>query len=404
MPSQVVSFFGLLMMIAIAWLMSYNRGSIRWRPVIWGVLLQFGIAAAIFHVPHVYSVFSYMGQGVAWVVEKVDVGAAFVFGETYYEHFFAFSVCSTIIFFSALTSLLYYLNIIPKVVVAFSWAMRKTMGISGAETLSASANVFVGQTEAPLFIKPYIGNMTKSQLFCVMVGGFTTIAMGVMGAFIKMGIDPTHLMIACVISAPAAIALAKVIYPETEEVSDEASMKIPESGENPFDAIVNGTETGLQLALRVGAILIVFVTMLAIINGILKPAGEEVGTAAGGASYVWSLEAAFGKIFQPFAFMMGVEAGECEKVGQLLGLKMAANEFIAYQQLSEMELSPRSTMISTFALCGFANFASMGIQIFGIGLLAPKQRPQLAKMSLWAMLTGTLACYMTACVAGVLHS
>ena len=317
---------------------------------------------------------------------------------------FAFGVLPTIIFFSALMSILYYLGVMQMVVRFFAIIMQKTLGTSGAETLSAAANIFVGQTEAPLVIKPYVNDMTLSELNVVMVGGFATIAGGVLAAYVGFGIDAGHLMTASVISAPAALMIAKIMQPETE-VPRTAGGSALETEKtkcvNVIEAAAEGASSGLMLALNVGAMLIAFVALVAMCNGFIGWAGGYV--VGEEAAKSWTLERGFGYLFAPFAWLMGIPADECLKSGEILGTKTVINEFVAYLSLGDTKgLSPRTVTILTYALCGFANFSSIGIQLGGIGGIAPERRGDLAKLGLRAMLGGTLAAFMTACIAGVL--
>lgn len=334
---------------------------------------------------------------------------------------FAIRVAPTIIFFSAFISVLYYLGIIQKVIVAIAFVMRKTMGTSGAETLSVSANIFVGQTEAPFLIKPFLDRMTFSEVNAVMVGGFATIAGGVLAAYIGMGISPTHLIVASVMSAPAAMVMAKLMVPETEHSETAGDAKLPEVqvGDNLIDAAARGTTDGLKLAANVMAMLIAFISLIAVADWILGAVdaridgdwlGGEAFAVGGGMEFKgWfpgSLRTIFGTVFAPIAWIMGVPWGEAAGVGHLLGTKICVNEFVAYAELSKAigvhQLSERSIVIATYALCGFANFSSIGIQIGGIAAICPGKRAELAKLGLRAMFGGAFASWMTATVAGML--
>jgi len=334
---------------------------------------------------------------------------------------FAFRVAPTIIFFSAFISVLYYLGVIQKIIAGIAFVMRKTMGTSGAETLSVSANIFVGQTEAPFLIKPFLDKMTYSEVNAVMVGGFATIAGGVLAAYIGMGISPTHLIVASVMSAPAALVMAKLLVPETEHSETAGDAKLPKIhvGENLVDAAARGTTDGLKLALNVMAMLIAFIALIALVDWILggidavvdgRWLGGEAFAVGSGVEYKgWfpgSLRTLFGTVFAPLAWVMGVSWAEAAEVGNLLGTKICVNEFVAYAELSKLigsgRLSERSIVIATYALCGFANFASVGIQIGGISALSPSRRADLAKLGLRAMFGGAFASWMTATVAGLL--
>jgi CNT family concentrative nucleoside transporter len=323
-------------------------------------------------------------------------------------------VLPTIIFFSALMSIFYYFGIIQWIVGLFSRLMQVTLGTSGAETLSSAANVFVGQTEAPLVIRAYIGSMTISELNAIMVGGFATMAGGVLAAYVGMGISARDLLSASVMAAPAGLMIAKVLQPEVDEPKTLGGVKIDvkDPSANVLEAVANGTVGGLQLALNVGAMLLVFMSLIALVNLILGWAGGQFGYVTGegdALKYTWTLEGLLGWVFQPLAWLLGIPWSECQNAGELLGLKMATNEFVAYLRLSEwsrpddfVELSERSQKIMTFALCGFANFSSIGIQLGGIGGIAPERRADLARLGLRAMLGGTLVAFINACVANIM--
>lgn len=321
---------------------------------------------------------------------------------------FAFGILPTIIFFSSLMSILYHLGVMQWVVTVFAKIMQKSLGTSGAESLSAAANIFVGQTEAPLVIRPFVGSLTQSELMAVMVGGFATIAGGVMAAYVSMGINAGHLVTASVISAPAALLIAKVLIPETESPNTLGRVQIivERQSVNVLDAAATGAADGLKLALNVGAMLIAFLALIAMLDATISWVGTWFGYVQDRA---WSLANVLGTLFCPLAWLMGIESKDCFRAGELLGLKMAANEFVAYDQLgqwvksdSNVQLSERTVRILTYALCGFANFGSIGIQIGGIGGIAPNRRSDLARIGLKAMIGGTLAAFMTACIAGVL--
>lgn len=403
-------------MIGLAWLMSSHKDRFPVRIVLSGLLLQFVFAFLILKRPEGRWVFEQVDHIFVGLLNCVDEGAEFLFGENFAEHFFAFRVLPTIIFFSAFMSIFYYYGIIQKVVGLLAILMQKTLGTSGAETLSSAANIFVGQTEAPLVIRPYISSMTISELNAVMVGGFATMAGGVLGALSAMGINAGHLLAASVISAPGALLLSKVMQPEVDQPKTSGSVKIDvdDSSVNVLEAISKGTTGGLQLALNVGAMLIVFLALIAVVNGVLGWAGELAGYVDAEGNATWSLQAILGYLFYPIAWLIGIEAADCGRAAELMGLKMATNEFVAYGTLAEWApitedgtvgtevVSERTREIMTYALCGFANFSSIGIQLGGIGGIAPDRRADLAKLGLRAMLGGTLAAFMTACVASLL--
>ncbi|MEM6655889.1 MAG: nucleoside transporter C-terminal domain-containing protein, partial [Planctomycetota bacterium] len=310
-----------------------------------------------------------------------------------------------IIFFSSLMSILYHIGLMQLIVGALSWVMRRTLGTSGAETLSAAANVFVGQTEAPLVIRPYVGRMTMSELMVVMVGGFATIAGGVFAIYVSLGANAGHLLTASVISAPASLLIAKVMQPEVDEPDTaESGVQTDERpAGNVLEAAADGVTAGLQLALNVGAMLIAFVALVAMLNAIATAVGGWFGFDG---EKAWTLQAGLGYLFAPLAWTMGIEWADCLVAGKMLGEKIVLNEFFAYLSLGDAikneSISPRSITIMTYALCGFANLSSIGIQLGGIGALAPDRRSDLAKLGFRAMLGGSLAAFMTACVAGIL--
>ena len=410
------SLLGLVVIIALAWVMSSHKGKFPWRIVLSGLALQFVFAILILKTPYGKWVFEQIDHVFVGLLNSVDEGARFMFGENFTDHFFAFRVLPTIIFFSAFMSIFYYLGVIQKVVGVLAIVMQKTLGTSGAETLSAAANIFVGQTEAPLVIRPYISTMTKSELNAVMVGGFATMAGGVLGALSAMGINAGHLLSASVISAPGALLLAKVMQPEvdTPKTSGHVSVDVDDSSVNVLEAIAKGTTGGLQLALNVGAMLIVFLALISVINGLLGWAAELAGQVDADGNPYWSMQALLGYLFYPLAWLIGIETADCGRAAELMGMKMATNEFVAYRTLSEWTpidadgnisaamISIRTRQIMTYALCGFANFSSIGIQLGGIGGIAPERSADLAQLGLRAMLGGTMAAFMTACIASLL--
>ncbi len=407
---RIISLLGLVVMMGLAWAMSEHKKQVSFRVVWGGLLLQLVLAVFILKTSIGAAIFQSIGDFFTATLGFVDAGTSLVFGEEYLHHFFAFKVLPTIIFFSSLMSILYYLGIIQKVVEAFAYVMRRTLGTSGSETLSAAANIFVGQTEAPLMVRPYISSMTKSELMALMVGGFATIAGGVLVAYVGMGIDAGHLVAASVISAPAALLISKLMIPETEQsmTRGHVELSVDEKHVNVVDAATKGALDGMKLTLNVVAMLIAFLALVALVDAVLGLIGEWVG-ALFGYNWHWSLAALFGYVFAPFAFLLGIPWSDCFYAGELLGKKMVLNEFIAYAQMMEWSqpdsgvvLSERSTLILTYALCGFANFGSVGIQIGGIGGIAPERRAELAMIGIRAMIGGTLAMMMTACVAGIL--
>jgi CNT family concentrative nucleoside transporter len=384
------------------------------RIIAGGLLLQFAFAAIILRTTYGSQFFDLVDKGFTTLLSCVGAGSQFVFGEGFAEHFFAFKVLPTIIFFSAFMSIFYYYGVMQFIVSLFARLMQVTLGTSGAETLSAAANIFVGQTEAPLVIRPYIPTMTISELNAIMIGGFATMAGGVLAAYVDMGISAKHLLSASVMAAPAGLMIAKILQPEVDEPKTLGHVKIDvkDPSANVLEAVANGAVGGLQLALNVGAMLIVFLALIALVNLILGWIGAQFGYVSGegdNVQYLWSLNAALGWLFQPFAWLMGIEWKDCPRAGELLGLKMAANEFIAYGRLAEwskegatVEIAERTRQIMTYALCGFANFSSIGIQLGGIGGIAPERRGDLARLGFRAMLGGTLVAFINACVAAIM--
>lgn len=418
---RAVSFLGLLVMVALAWLMSSHRRKVSPRIIVGGLFLQVLFAVLILKTQSGRAVFDGLGDFFKNVLGYVDEGSAFLFdifpreGEadgfppqyTLWRSF-AFGILPTIIFFSSLMSILYHLGVMQLVVQGFALIMRKTLGTSGAETLSAAANVFIGQTEAPLVIRPYVNEMTLSELNVVMVGGFATIAGGVLAAYVGFGIDAGHLITASVISAPAALMIAKIMQPETEESKTAGDVRVTTEKTrcvNVVEAAAEGAAAGLHLALNVGAMLIAFVALVAMANAMIGWVGGLIAEyGAYEPARNWTLQLAFGYLFAPFAWLMGIPWNECLKSGEILGTRTVVNEFVAYIDLANQQdgLSPRTVAILTYALCGFANFSSIGIQLGGIGGIAPDRRTDLARLGLRAMIGGTLAAFMTACIAGLL--
>lgn len=419
---------GIVAFIGIAWCFSANRRAIPWRLVLTGLALQVVFGLLVLRVDAVRTVVDAVGRFFVRILDFNEAGARFLFGNLLdasqsWGFLFAFKVLPTIVFFSAFTSLLFYLGILQRIVFVFAWVMSKTMKLSGAESLSASANIFLGQTEAPLLIKPYLATMTRSELLAVMVGGMATIAGAVMVAYIGMLGGPTeagqvlfakHLLTASVLSAPAALLTAKILEPQTEEIN--RSIEIPQEkiGTNVLEAIANGTTDGLKLAINVGAMLLVFTALIAFVNWVLSAGvgswsglNAWIAQSTGGRYTDFSLQYVMGLVFAPLAWLMGIEGGQLMLAGQIIGEKTILNEFYAYGTLGKLKESgalgdPRTQIILTYALCGFSNVASIGILIGGIGSLAPNQRPVLARLGVKALLGGSIACFLTACVAAML--
>jgi len=427
------SLLGLFVLTGLAWALSVNRASIDWRVVIWGLSLQLLFATLILKTPVGDGIFFAMNAAVVALLGFTLDGARFIFGNLVLDTvpvgtgtvgqgdftaipgqvantgaFFAFNVLPTIIFFSSLMTVLYHLGVMQKAVKGFAWIMQRTMRTSGAETLSAAGNIFVGMTEAPLLIKPFVERMTMSELMAVMTGGFATVAGGVLAAYVLMLVAffpdvAGHLMAASVMSAPAALVVAKLMYPETgqPETSGTLEIQVERRDANVVDAAARGASEGLQLALNVGAMLLAFVALIAMCNGILAWLGGLVGWEGA------SLELILGWLLAPLAWLMGVPWVDAPVVASLLGVKTVLNEFFAYLQLASTlggggGLQPRSIVIATYALSGFANFASIAIQLGGIGGIAPSRRQDLSRIGLRAMIGGSIAAFMTASVAGML--
>ena len=419
-------FLGLSVMIGICYAISTSRKSVDWRLVGMGLGLQIILAFLMLKVSFIREIFRFIVNFFVMMISATEESAQFLFGdlaEAGGPFGFAFYVLPTIVFFSALSSLLYYLGILQKVVYGFAWLMNKTMKLSGAESLAAAANVFIGQTEAPLVVKPYLERMTRSEIMCLMTGGMATIAGGVFGAYMAMlGGDTIegkqlfgmHLLTASIISAPAAIVAAKVIYPETDREKIDTEINIPrtEAGSNVLDSLSTGTTDGVKLAVNVGAMLLAFMAFIYLANGIFFQIGEwtninaSIITRSNGAYDGFTLQYVFGILFSPIAWLLGVPGSDMIAVGQMLGEKTILNEFFAYVTLTDMKnmglLTDKSIIIGTYALCGFANFASIGIQIGGIGAIAPGQRKTLTELGIRALVGGTIACFLTAIIAGVL--
>ncbi|MGB5520950.1 MAG: nucleoside transporter C-terminal domain-containing protein [Polyangiales bacterium] len=417
---RLISLFGLFAMVAIAWLFSKHRKRVPWRVIAWGIGLQVSFGVLVMKTDLGLRLFSILNDLVLALLGFTAEGTEFVFGDFASEKFtLAINVLPTLIFFSSLMTILYYLGIMQRLVGVFAWIMRRTMKTSGPETLSVAANTFVGQTEAPLMIAPFIGKMTMSELTVVMTGGFATVAGGVLAAYVGLlkGVFPDiagHLIAATVMSAPAALVIAKVMWPETEEreIEVDFAMEIDSPDANVIDAAARGAYEGMKLALNVGAMLLAFIALIAFGNALLGlPFGlynDWMGLEGAAAVTPLTFQQILGWLFWPFAFLIGVPVAECATVGTLLGEKIVLTEFIAYLHLYESlsegaaQLSHRTVVIASYALCGFANFGSIGIQIGGIGGIAPERRHDLARLGLRAMFGGMLASLMTAAVAGML--
>jgi len=416
--------FGLAVLIGITWLFSDNKRAVDWKLVATGITLQIAFAALVILVPGGRDVFDALGQGFVKVLSFVNEGSSFIFGSlmdtSNYGFIFAFQVLPTIIFFSALMGVMYHLNIMQAIVRVMAWSITKVMRVSGAETTSVCASVFIGQTEAPLTVRPYIARMTQSELLTMMIGGMAHIAGGVLAAYVGMlgGGDPVqqafyakHLLAASIMAAPATLVVAKLLIPETGTplTRGTVKMEVEKTSSNIIDAAAAGAGDGLKLALNIGAMLLAFIALIALLNAPLTWFGEYTGLAAA-IGKPTDLSTIFGYLLAPIAWVIGTPWVDATTVGSLIGQKVVINEFVAYTELSKivngqvpgMSLSDEGRLIATYALCGFANFSSIAIQIGGIGGLAPERRHDLAKFGLRAVLGGTIATFMTATIAGVL--
>ena len=421
---------GMLVFIGICYLLSKKRRHINWSTVFMALLMQIILALLILKVPFINTVFDWLASVFVSILQFTQYGSQFLFGDLVtrtdsFGYIFAIQVLPTIIFFSALSSILYYFGLLQLVVKGMAWVMTRTLKLSGPESLSTAGNVFLGQTEAPLLVRPYIEKMTRSEILCIMTGGMASIAGGVFAAYIGFlgGDDPVakvyfakHLLTASIISAPAAIMACKILLPETEKVHTEGSVElIASDANNLLDAISQGTTDGLKLAVNVGVMLLVFTALIYLANGILMRVGEFgnlnewVRFATDGKYEGFNFTFLLGLLFSPMAWLLGTPSQDIMLIGQLLGQKTVINEFVAYAELNNIKksgitLDPKSLIIATYALCGFANFASIGIQIGGISVMAPNQRKNLTELGVYALIGGTIACFFTAIIAGVVYS
>ena len=427
LQSVLRGLLGLFFLLAIAIACSADRKNIAWKTVGIGLLIQLMLAIGILRVGWIQSIFEAMGKLFVSILDFTNAGSIFLFGDLMnadsYGFIFVFQILPTIVFFAALTSLLFYLGVIQVVVKFLALALTKVLKISGAESLSVIGNIFLGQTEAPLMIKAYLERMNKSEILLVMIGGMATVAGGVLAAYIGFlgGNDPVmrlefakHLLAASVMAAPGAIVIAKILYPQIEPINNEVSVSLDNIGSNALDAISNGTVEGIKLATTIGGMLLVFVALIAMCNGILGWVGDWTTLndwfAANTIYEGFSLEAILGLLFAPLMWIMGVPSADIMPMGQLLGIKLAASEFVGYVQLAELKdpvniihlQYQKSIIMATYMLCGFANFASIGIQIGGIGSLAPGQRKVLSQFGIRALIGGTLASLISAVIAGAI--
>ena len=404
---------GIAVFLALAYLFSTNRKAIRLKTVLWGLGLQLTFAIFVLRFESGRALFAYLGAAANKLLSFAFFGSEFVFGDlgkakSSLGFIFAFQVLPTIIFIAAVFAFLYHIGVMQLIIRVFAWVMTKVMGASGAESLNIAASIFMGQTEAPLTIRPFLNRLTKSELMCVMTCGMAHVSGGIMAAYIAYGVEAKHLLTAVIMTAPGTLLMAKMLVPEVEEPLTAGRVQMPEMEKeaNFLGAISRGTSDGLQLAINVGAMLISFVALVALVNYLFGGAHNWFA-AHPGLHLTWfpsSLQQLFGWIFAPVAWLIGISWHDAPAVGNLLGSRMVVNELYAFSQLGPMRatLDPRTFTISTFALCGFANFSSIGIQIGGIGALAPDQRGQLAKFGIRAMLAGTMANLMSACIVGVL--
>ncbi len=418
MTLKLISLLGLVVFISVAWVLSSHKKLFPWRTVLWGLGLQFIFALLILKTDAGRAVFDFTGRGIQKLIQFSNEGCQFVFGPLAMDSMmgqafpgrplvFGILVMGTIIIVSALSSLFYHWGILQKVVHGVAWVMRKAMRTSGSETLAAAANIFMGQTEAPLVIKPYVLRMTRSELLCMMTGGMATIAGGVAAVYAKMGADAGqpnmagHLLTASVLSAPAALLISKIMIPETEqsETAATAPAEVPRTTVNSIDALCCGAGDGMTLAINVIAMLIAFIAVVALANFVISYPQSKLGVA-----HPVNLQMLFGWVNAPFAWLMGVPTQDCSVIGQILGERIVLNEFIGYLSLTgpNTHVEPRSFILATYALCGFANFSSIAIQVGGIGSLAPERRGDMAKLGVRAMIGGLLASYITATIAGIL--
>jgi CNT family concentrative nucleoside transporter len=417
--------FGLATLIGLAWLFSNNKKAVDWRLVITGVLLQIGFATLVLIVPGGKEVFDWLSKGFVAILGFVGAGSNFIFGSlmdtSKFGFIFAFQVLPTIIFFAALMGVLYHLNVMQAIVRAMAWAITKVMRVSGAETTSVCASVFIGQTEAPLTVRPYIPRMTESELITMMIGGMAHIAGGVLAAYVgmlgggdvaQMEFYAKHLLAASIMAAPATLVIAKILIPETGEplTRGTVKMEVEKTSSNVIDAAAAGAADGLRLALNIGAMLLAFIALIAMLNAPLTWFGEWSGLA-GFLGRPTDIAGLLGLVLAPLAWVIGVPWADASVVGGLIGQKVVINEFVAYLQLADIVncktegvmLTNQGALIATYALCGFANFSSIAIQIGGIGGLAPERRQDLARFGLRAVLGGSIATFMTATIAGVIY-
>src|ERR1700746_2139189 len=397
---------GMLAILAGAYAFSTDRKAIKLKTILWGLGLQLLLGFFVLRSTTGTKIFAFLGNAANKLLSYSYAGSEFVFGDTGFPKelsrlgfSFAFQVLPTIIFIAAFFAVLYHIGVMQLIIRGAAWLMTRVMGASGAESLNVAASIFMGQTEAPLTIRPFLNKLTKSELMCVMTSGMAHVSGGIMAAYIAFGIEAKHLLAAVIMTAPGTLLMAKMLVPETEQSLTAGRVEMPEMEKEPnvLGAISRGTVDGLHLALNVGAMLVTFIALLALVNAIMGWGHNHV------AWFPDSLQRVFGWVLSPVAWVIGIPWHECKIMGNLLGTRMVINELVAFQQLGALRaaLDPRSFTIATFALCGFANFSSIGIQIGGIGALAPEQRGQLAKFGIRAMLAGTMANLMSASIVGM---
>ncbi|XP_046847941.1 solute carrier family 28 member 3-like isoform X2 [Xenia sp. Carnegie-2017] len=407
---RLQSVFGLVVFIFLAYCMSVKRRKVVWRPVLWGLSLQFIFGILILRTKGGYDITKYLGDKVTIFLEFSTVGVEFVFGATYYEHFIAFKVLMVIVFFTSVASILYYWGVLQVIMKKLAWLMFRTLHVSGVEALCAAANIFVGMMEAPLMVSPYVEQVTMSELHSIMTSGLATVAGGMLAAYVSLGIDAQHVMSASVMSAPASLAISKLMYPETEvpATSGVAAVKMEERKEkNVIEAAARGASVAVGIVANIGANLIAFFSLLAFVNAVLSYLGGLVAYPE------LSFEVICSYVFAPISFLMGVEWNDCMIVAKLVGVKTFINEFLAFNQLSILlknrqanvgpMLSHRSEILAIYVLTGFTNFLSVGIFLGGYGQLAPSRKSDMAKIAVRTLIAATLACMVTACVAGILY-
>jgi len=402
---RFVGILGLITMMALAWVFSANRRAIRLKTVAWGLGLQIAFAYLVLRWEYGQWVFQKAGAAVNWLLGFASYGSNFVFGALGTNNppwglVFAFQVLPTIIFIAAVFALLYHLGIMQMIVKLAAIVMTKLMGASGAESLNVAASIFMGQTEAPLTIRPFLPEVTRSELMTIMTSGMAHVSGGIMAAYILFGIEAKHLLAAVIMTAPGTILLSKMLIPETETPATSGRVQMPhlERDANVLGAIARGTSDGLNLAINVGAMLVSFIALIYLVDGCFGLVHAHA------AWFPSSLEQVLGWVFSPIAWIIGIPWHDCHQIGNLLGLRMVTNELIAFQRLGQLgrTLDPRSFTIATFALCGFANLSSIGIQIGGIGALAPNKKSELARLGIRAMLAGTMANLMSASIVGIM--